>query len=615
MATDVSLQSDFLASNPIFQPAMVIKALRDSRYRHPVNAIAELIDNSIDANASQVELLVKAAQVPGLARSVQRIQKIAILDNGEGMSPETLSLALSFGGHKPLQSIKNIGKYGMGLPTSSASQCKKLDVWSWQDGPDSSYHAYLSIDEVEAGQQSQIFPDQQPIPQEWLQLAKQKVGSSGTLVVWSDIDRITIKPDTVFRHIEEEIGRIYRHYINSQSLTIRMASFQEPSESIITETQVRPNDPLYLMETSNTPGEWGSQPMFDLLRTQDFPVIVDGKEETVTVTYSLVKSEPLGNHRDLPGQRDYGQHANKNMGVSVIRENREITLDRTMATTDQGGGAYPLNRWWGCEVKFNEGCDDLFGVDHNKQTVSHFVRALRDLNLSDSGDTEARDETDGLETDLYGIAEDIRNTIRYMMREIQRKFSQRPRLSNPIDAPSVTTVQKAEEMGTQAIEEALRNLESDRTPTDDLFDTVEDAVKIEELTKDLTNSGLPLEEAQRQAQITVERRYRYKFINASLSGYAVFEVETSQSGVLVVKLNINHPAYDYLEFLENQAGSENNEQDSRPASALRLIILALARMEDEIQDQRTRVDFQDTCRRWGRILSRLIDEGVINTPE
>ena len=128
------------------------------------------------------------------------------------------------------------------------------------------------------------------------------------------------------------------------------------------------------MEASSTPEPWNAAPMFAPYATKEFTLNVDGREEAVEVVYSIVKQEALGERRgDLPGNREYGRHAMKNMGVSVVRENREILLENFFIT-EGGGGSLPQNRWWGCEVLFGSGCDDLFGVDHNKQMVSYFLK-------------------------------------------------------------------------------------------------------------------------------------------------------------------------------------------------------------------------------------------------
>ena len=114
MATGIATPTD----NQLFLPEMTVQAMRDSRYRHPANAIAELIDNSIDARAYNVELLIQERQFRANTRNVWRVHKIAVLDDGHGMSAETLVQALRFGGRQQTAATHRIGKYGMGLPTS-----------------------------------------------------------------------------------------------------------------------------------------------------------------------------------------------------------------------------------------------------------------------------------------------------------------------------------------------------------------------------------------------------------------------------------------------------------------------------------------------------------------
>ena len=602
----------------ILNPAMTVLAMRDSRYRHPANAVAELIDNAIDASAKQVELLVKEHQVLVNTRSSDRIHSLAVIDNGNGMSASTLTQALRFGGRVPTPGIRKIGKYGMGLPTASASQCKKLEVWSWQGDVEDAHYAYLDIDEIQSGTQVEIRTVQQRPPEGWLSLAKHHRKDKGTLVVWSNIDRITNRADTVFRHVEDEIGRIYRHYIKSGDLQIRMASFRGSDNEPYREAEVRPNDPLYLMAPSNVPGEWGTNSMFDPYYEESRTVMTDGRAATVDIRYSIAKQEALGVARSFPGNTDYGQHARRNMGISVVRENREILLDDSLLNTEGGGRGLPQNRWWGCEVRFNEGCDDLFGIDHNKQMVSHFSRALKELSEPGLSDTQIRDETDANEGDIYEIAERIRRTIRRMMDEIHRKFAQRPGPDphEPDRGETTNTpAEKAQSLATDAIEEGLRNQEIEKNQTDVLFETTEPAEKSRGIAEQLTQMGYSEEQAKIEAEATVRGGYRYKFANASMSGSFVFEVQTSQTGVLIVKLNINHPAYRYLQMLEEQATWGDNTDGATAAIGLRLMILALARMDDEFQDPKAKRDFQNTCYQWGRIMEKLIEEDVVNVPE
>ena len=165
MGTGVGTQMSF--DRTLFLPNMTVLAMRDSRYRHPALAVAELIDNSLDAKASQVEVLIREHQVRVNQKNRWRVAQLAVVDNGHGMSAERLVQALRFGGRQPSQSIQQIGKYGMGLPTASVSQCKRLDVWTWENSS-ACFHSYLDIEKIDAGTQQEVpEPDAQPMPQEW----------------------------------------------------------------------------------------------------------------------------------------------------------------------------------------------------------------------------------------------------------------------------------------------------------------------------------------------------------------------------------------------------------------------------------------------------------------
>ena len=120
----------------LFPSNFAIRALRDSRYHNSAYAIAELIDNSIEANAPIVELLCMEDRQFVRNNWTRRVTELAVADNGEGMDARTLLDALKFGGGTRHESRRGIGKYGMGLPTSSMSQCKRVDVWTLQDGLD-----------------------------------------------------------------------------------------------------------------------------------------------------------------------------------------------------------------------------------------------------------------------------------------------------------------------------------------------------------------------------------------------------------------------------------------------------------------------------------------------
>ena len=347
----------------LFPSSFTIRALRDSRYHNTAYAIAELIDNSIEADAEQIELLCMEQRYTVKARQRNRISEIAVLDNGTGMDVRTLLDALKFGGGTRHDSGQGIGKYGMGLPTSSMSQCKRVEVWTWQDGPDSVWYSSIDADSIEQGDHLVPFPNQEtPIPKTWRNAGSKEIfeNRSGTLVVWSKLDKIQWRTGrTIIDHTSREVGRIHRHFINAEITKIRTAFFlKNQSVKPENDSYVVANDPLYLMSPTSTPETpWDREPMFSQWGdTKYYPTHVDGREQTIEVKYSIVKPEAL--MTDLvtqnPGASERGRHARHNIGVSVVREDREIVLED--AFLREGGSAdNPQNRWWGCEVIFGRG--------------------------------------------------------------------------------------------------------------------------------------------------------------------------------------------------------------------------------------------------------------------
>lgn len=212
---------DVSGSYPIVSSDMTIKAMRDSGYKSTAHAIAELIDNGIEEDAELVELFAVESSERRSERARFHIEKIAVMDNGNGMDHETLRRSLRFGvGSR--QDRKSIGRFGVGLPNSSMSQCRRVDVWSWQNGPDNALHTCLDLDEISGNDAQVPAPRHDPLPQEWQKLS-QGLGQSGTLVLWTKLDRVQwLGAAATLRNTEELIGRIYRRFIADGRCRIRL---------------------------------------------------------------------------------------------------------------------------------------------------------------------------------------------------------------------------------------------------------------------------------------------------------------------------------------------------------------------------------------------------------
>ena len=97
---------------------LAIKAMRDSGYKNTAYALAELIDNAAQANATMIEVLCVERRELVRERERSRLHEIAVLDNGTGMDARTLRMALQFGNGTRLDDRSGIGRFGMGLPNA-----------------------------------------------------------------------------------------------------------------------------------------------------------------------------------------------------------------------------------------------------------------------------------------------------------------------------------------------------------------------------------------------------------------------------------------------------------------------------------------------------------------
>ena len=278
--------------------------------------------------------------------------------------------------------------------------------------------------------------------------------------------------------------------------------------------------------------------MFTEWHTEPYRVTVDGREETIDVKYSIVNPEALKTDRvtQNPGATDYGQHARHNIGVSVVREDREIVLE--VAFLREGGSAEnPQNRWWGCEVQFRRSCDELFGVDHNKQMVAKFTQAARTLARDDRPNQVVLDEL-GIDDDLiHKIVGDIRDQTRTMMREIGLMFERRR--DPPKKGGTRSPEKKAVEAATDADRDAIAAGREQPTDADRDRDQIPPEERQAGLTEEFIKSGQAAQDAQELARMLVQEGISYHFNPDQLDGYHMFNVRVSQ-GVRHINLNTDH---------------------------------------------------------------------------
>lgn len=349
-----------IATRPaLVDPVNFLVATRDSGYKTTALAVAELVDNAIQASASDVKVEVVATD--DAAHPIE----IVVTDNGNGMDAVALGQALTFGGSSRFGDRSSFGRYGMGLPNGGLSRSRRVEVYSWQ-GRDVRW-CYLDVDEVVHNRQRTLPPvanvDRPPfVPNT----------PSGTVVRLSRCDRLEYRrASTLAQRLAAELGRIYRLFLGKQ---FRISVNGTPVDAV---------DPLFLDTASRAAG---ARPFGDVLR---YALAAGDLSGSVEVRFSEL---PVERWHVLAASDKRRLEITNAPCVSVLRADREI---------DRGwffmGGKRRENYddWWRCEVRFDPALDDLFGITHAKQAI-----------------TPAKELVDVLATDLEPIARALNSRVR-----------------------------------------------------------------------------------------------------------------------------------------------------------------------------------------------------------
>lgn len=329
-------------ATPIVAPDHFLLATRDAGYRNLASALTELIDNSLQAGASRVSVLIQEVEKPHGAQSAKSAVAVGVLDNGCGMGVSALLHALQFGGSSRFDDRSGLGRFGMGLPNSAVSHARRLDVYSWQ-GPGDVYHTYLDVDEVVAGSLQNIpRPKRRSLPS-WLKITPTK---SGTLVLWTRCDRINRLPTrAVLEEMRRSLGRVYRY------------ALWTGTRILLNDTPVDPIDPLYLERRSAMHGA----------RRYGNPLVLDvsGQEGTgrIEVTFSEL---PVSRWHNWPAEQKRRYGIIGGGGVSIVRAKREIAYGWFFFGAKR---REHYDDWWRCEIRFSPILDRMFGVTYNKQGI------------------------------------------------------------------------------------------------------------------------------------------------------------------------------------------------------------------------------------------------------
>ncbi|MDR8409761.1 ATP-binding protein [Nonomuraea sp. 3-1Str] len=307
-----------------------IRAVRESGYVSLSTALAELIDNSLQAAATEVKITIARPAAGGLP-------EIRVEDNGEGMSRSQLEVCLRFGGSSRFDERQSFGRFGMGLPAASLSQARRVEVTAWQDSQPAN-QVFLDVDAIATGAPVDLRASRLPGP----------TNGSGCLVVWQNCDRIEYRRLAwLQRALRRDLGRIYRRFLSNGDLALT-----------INGTRVEPIDPMLLM--AKVEGH-SARLAFEPLRYE--LAASSGETAFVTVRFAML---PVQHWHRLDNMTKRRIGIVGGAGVSILRAGREIASGWHLMGAKRKEN---YDDWWRCEIEFDPILDEHFGITINKQGI------------------------------------------------------------------------------------------------------------------------------------------------------------------------------------------------------------------------------------------------------
>lgn len=327
--------------------ARLATALRDVGYDF-AGAVADLIDNSLAAGATRVEIT---------ARFNHGDSWIRIADNGTGMDAATVNEALRFGSRRDYE-LDDLGKFGLGLKTASLSQCRRVLVASRTSPKIARMEARaLDLDLMQQHDTWEI--DVLSAGQRPTELTEPLDDGPGTVVLWENLDRLLPykRRDgerarkgllTRLEDLDQYLGMVFHRFISGEVPRRRRLTIT------INGTTVDPWDP-FARDESET----------EALQVAEFDVIHDGNVGVVTFQPFVL---PNKHQFSTPAAHErYGRGRwNQSQGIWVYRANRLIQDGgwRYLRTADEH------TKYARAALDFSPDLDDAFGINIAKMRVN-----------------------------------------------------------------------------------------------------------------------------------------------------------------------------------------------------------------------------------------------------
>lgn len=313
-------------------------------------AIADIIDNSIAANAARIDI-----DFFPIGQSY-----ISILDDGHGMSEMELISAMQYGSRSPLdvREESDLGRYGLGMKTASLSQCRVLTVISKQNGMVAG--AQWNLNHIKQAESWSLIVLDESEVKKFPNWDKLNSYLNGTLVVWQDLDKFGIGESDIAAAFTRKMNLIRDHL----SLVFHRYLSGEPG---LKKTDIRMND------LSIVPQD----PFLIRKSTQ----LMD--EETIVVRGEKVKVKPyILPHTSKLTKKELAalggkEGLRKQQGFYVYRNKRLLIWGTWFRLMRQGD----LSKLARVQVDIPNSLDDLWTLDIKKSTATPPEEVRKNLSV------------------------------------------------------------------------------------------------------------------------------------------------------------------------------------------------------------------------------------------
>lgn len=342
------MDSNALENTP--DAARLIFGLRDTGYDFPM-AAADIVDNSIAANASNVSIDIH------LAPDGRKFVYFA--DDGDGMDYEMLKDAMRYGA-KERENRASLGKFGLGLKTASSSVCLKFSLISRRTSIDLLKKLSWDLDHVKKNDRWEMLEEE--VSSDEKQKFSELCGETGTLLIWSKCDRLLSKTynepggaieraavTRLSKKLSDHLSLVYYRFLDKSDAQAKNINIFVNGES------VEPWNPFF-PERSEQVLELSQQSILCELQT--------GEEEEAKIrAWILPHSDELSDD-----EKNKAKISNKAQGFYVFRENRLIHSGGWLGVSSWGS-LEPHLSLLRVEFDFSHLLDEAFMVDVKKSRI------------------------------------------------------------------------------------------------------------------------------------------------------------------------------------------------------------------------------------------------------